>query len=354
MPKPLLLLLILALVVAETHAQPLIEAVEIGNLRTIGNLLDGGADVTAEDAEGYDALSKAARYGKVAVARLLLEHGADPNRQNSTEYQTTPLMEASIDGYVAVAQLLLDHGADPDVRDVNGDTALNWATFFGQTRFVETLIAAEANLNMTGQDDFTALDTALLYAHDDIIDQLIAAGAAEGSVSPTGAQLLDAVKQNDLTQITSLLAEGADPATKDAAGTPALVWAASKGHTDALTLLLDAGAPPDARNRIGFDALLSAARDGHTEALSLLLDRGADINTHATGKGLGLTPLMIASMRGQIPTIELLIERGADLQATSRNRKTALDWAQAFGQGYIAEMLKKMGAAPLKPGQRDP
>lgn len=57
----------------------------------IGVLLELGADVSASDSRGNTPLFGAARVGHVQNARLLIEHGADPNARNRAGL--TPLEE---------------------------------------------------------------------------------------------------------------------------------------------------------------------------------------------------------------------------------------------------------------------
>jgi ankyrin repeat protein len=52
-------------------------------------LLEAGADVNARDRGGHTSLHWACSYGRVNIARFLLEHGADPNVRE-TDYGRTP------------------------------------------------------------------------------------------------------------------------------------------------------------------------------------------------------------------------------------------------------------------------
>jgi len=52
-------------------------------------LLEAGADVNARDRGGHTSLHWACWYGRVEIARFLLDHGADPNARE-TDYGRTP------------------------------------------------------------------------------------------------------------------------------------------------------------------------------------------------------------------------------------------------------------------------
>jgi uncharacterized protein len=85
------------------------------------------------------------RLDAVDIARLLLEHGADPNarlnrpilqRQHTAGDATlgdgaTPLMRAAKSGDIAMLRLLLANGADPMLTMPNGTTALMFAAGLG-------------------------------------------------------------------------------------------------------------------------------------------------------------------------------------------------------------------------------
>ena len=72
-----------------------------------------------------------------------------------------------------------------------------------------------------------------------------------------------------------LVNAGADTNLQDAQFKPALVKAATAGHTEMACLLLDAGADKDVCDLNGKSALVHAASEGHTEIAELLVDADA-------------------------------------------------------------------------------
>src|SRR5262249_36398956 len=83
-------------------------------------LLEADASgVATRDAEGLTPLHHAAERGATAVARLLLDHGADPNARDA--HGQTPLHGAAHDGpwkdgpAQDLVRLLLERGATVDV-----------------------------------------------------------------------------------------------------------------------------------------------------------------------------------------------------------------------------------------------
>src|SRR5262249_17162957 len=66
-------------------------------------------------------LSYASRSGYTHIVRLLLDHGADPNRPEEAAPNGRALFEACCGNHLEVARLLLEHGANPNAgTDSNG------------------------------------------------------------------------------------------------------------------------------------------------------------------------------------------------------------------------------------------
>lgn len=109
-----------------------------GHTETLRALLEGGARVNERDGFGRTALMYAASGPNSDSVQLLLEWKADPQVVDQEE-QFTSLMFAAAEGQTEVVQALVDHGADPDRVDVDGDTALDFATRNGHQAVVRIL-----------------------------------------------------------------------------------------------------------------------------------------------------------------------------------------------------------------------
>ena len=80
-------------------------------LAIIAALLDGGADPNVQGTDGTP-LHRAAGFGLVEVARMLLAHGADLEARMLVDGELTPLMHAAVMGQPVMVRFLLDAGAD--------------------------------------------------------------------------------------------------------------------------------------------------------------------------------------------------------------------------------------------------
>jgi ankyrin repeat protein len=141
---------------------PLILAVRSNHAEAVKELLAMGADVFFN--EGVP-LSEAVSVHNVAIERLLLDAGADPNRR-ATEVGNLPLAFLWHDA--PSAQLLLDYGADADLQ-WKGHTTLIAATVAGDTAFVKLLLDAGAGAALRDAEGHTALDYAKQRGNGEII-----------------------------------------------------------------------------------------------------------------------------------------------------------------------------------------
>ncbi len=146
------------------------------------------------------------------------------------------------------------------------------------------------------------------------VDDLIAKGVDLNAATGDGMTALHWAAQKDLREIVeSLLAAGAavDPTTRIGNYTP-LHIASDHANGDAVELLLKAGANVNATtsNSLVTALHLAAQTVGGAESVDWLLQHGADPN--AREGAAGQTPLMFAAAENRVESISLLLEAGAD------------------------------------------
>lgn len=101
-------------------------------------LLDNGAALEHRDTAGRTALMFAASGANAATVELLLESGAGIDAVDKDE-KFTALMHAAAEGQVKVVEVLLKHNADISMKDVDGETARDFAVNNGHTEVVRLL-----------------------------------------------------------------------------------------------------------------------------------------------------------------------------------------------------------------------
>ena len=114
------------------------EAVKTGNIETVKQHLDAGADVNAKGKYGSTPLHNAATK---EIAELLITNGADINAKINDG--SSPLHAAALEGHKEVAELLIAKGADVNARSESvlgeGKTALDWAVEQSHTKIAYLL-----------------------------------------------------------------------------------------------------------------------------------------------------------------------------------------------------------------------
>lgn len=130
----------------ERSDNPLLYAGAEGLLEIVKLCIAAGADTKLTNRYGGIAIIPASERGHVEVVRELLTN-SDSNVNHINRLGWTALLEAVVlaDGgpkHQAIVQLLVDHGADVNIRDKNGETALELATRRGLIEIVAILAKA--------------------------------------------------------------------------------------------------------------------------------------------------------------------------------------------------------------------
>ena len=295
----------------------------------------------------------------VASGERLLGAGADPNGTYAHEEfgaQSALYGAAGIAHEPRLTRLLLEHGANPDDNE-----SLYHATESADHRCIRLLLEAGATVPGTN-----SLAHALDREDLELVELLLEHGpAADEPWAERDRAIPWAIYRNRSARIVRLLAErGADLEALDpGSGRTPYALAVARGRADLAQLLEQLGAPPRAgaverlvgacmrgareeamgyvagdaglveaaRGDLG-EALMIAAAEGRVEATALLLDVGAPLE--ARGE-LGGGPLHHAAWNGRGGTVDLLLRRGADPLAISGapTNSTPLAWA-AHGSRY--------------------
>ncbi|MGH2929714.1 MAG: ankyrin repeat domain-containing protein, partial [Solirubrobacteraceae bacterium] len=298
----------------------------------------------------------------VAVTRLLLEHGADPNAGYLWEGLVPPFtaLTGALGGggnmpkhpeRVALARLLLEAGADANdgqaLYNEGGDEREDW---------VELLL--EFGLGRGDGGPWRRLLGERQDSPREMVEDLLMAAAGHGftvrvrkllarGVDPEGrgsehpiyegrAPVREAALAGHM-EIVSLLVEAG--ASRDHDQVDALVAAAMAGDADAVQRLLasDPGLGERALERCP-DQLVRAAQQDRYEAVALLIELGFDVNARPR-----TAPLHEAAMRGNIAVIGLLLEHGADPNMhDTAYHSTPAGWAEHHGQREAQQLLEAL------------
>lgn len=119
---------------------PLYQAVMQDDLTAVQILVNAGANVNQQQANGEFALAIAANRGDAQIVEYLLQNGANPN------LRTGSMVALSFASTAEVVNILLRYGADPNMPDSDGDAPIVEQVCSGRWDVVEALIKGGTNL----------------------------------------------------------------------------------------------------------------------------------------------------------------------------------------------------------------
>ena len=309
-------------------------AAAIGDLDRVRQILDVEPSRIRETRpSGRRPLSAAVEAGHDAIARLLLERGADPNWGEPTAPKGRSLQAASSAGRRDLVELLLACGADPNSAVDSSGNAVSAAA----TPEIRTLLVARG-----GAPD--PYDTGWID-DDEELRRVTESPADPVRVSAAFAMVAGDGRKDRLERLFS-------------AGlrVPAVLTGCQGyllARTDMLRMLLAHGMSPDLMNWQHQTLLHLAceARDyrgrppaaGSLERAAILLDAGANLS--ARDDEYRSTPLAWAARTNGVEMVTFLLARGAATSLPDDEPwATPLAWAERRRNAEIVSILRRHGA----------
>ena len=277
--------------------------------------------------------------GRVELARVLLENGADVSAQDKNN--STPLHWASGCGLVKLARVLLENGADASGQDKDKSTPLHRVSESGQVAFVRVLPGLlwarhsrerrRGNIKMSLSSSKMCKELAeLLLTHNADVgaqdkDKLSPLHLASGGAGFWGSAmelgLLNTVslpvELHELTPflglVRMLLSHGADVRARDKDNSTPLHWTSGGGYVKLARTLLKRGEyafDPRPHSNLSdsgrnWNREIKKLQPIHVEVARVLLENGADADVNVQDI-FGLTPLQRAR-RARFFDIEQLL-----------------------------------------------
>ncbi|XP_068222675.1 uncharacterized protein [Palaemon carinicauda] len=209
----------------------------------------------------------------------------------------------------------------------------------GDTSKVLALLEEGADVNLTDEVGYTALQRAACEGHVDIVRQLIKNSAnVDHQDDQHGNTALHEAAWKGYSQTAEALVRAkANVYIKNKGGFAPLHLACQNGHNQTCRVLLLAGCRPDIKNNYGDTPLHTAARYGHAGVTRILLS--ARINVGEMNKN-GDTALHIAAAMGRRKLTRILLESAADQTVKNKQNETPGDIAKRKEFDQILEILK--------------
>ena len=216
----------------------LMHASRKGNMMRVEWLLKRGARLELADSKGYTALAWASCSGFRGVVELLLGKGA-----LASGASRPTLYGASRNAHLDIVRMLLEHGADPNRPTTGGYTPLFAAAAEGQAEVARLLLQKGAIVDVACLSGATPLYMAAQEGHTEVVELLLARGADLNGATPFGTPLHGASNKGHAAIISALLANGANvDAPRPSNGWTPLRLASDGGHVEAVKALLRGGA----------------------------------------------------------------------------------------------------------------
>ncbi len=311
------------------------------------------ADGTLEnplDWRGGELLTLAVKHDRLEILKLLLDFGFDPNEpfrlavDDPCYSQGSPLWHCADAGKIAMAEMLLERGADPNIHVYAGGPSVHRAFHRKDRAMMELLKRYGGVLPPVSIGLFQERELAKQMLADEAGGRLLPDGILEGR--NVSEDLLRGAADSGDAEIVRMALPGVDWSREESRWFWILMQAVWAGSPECLSLILARCNPNLRHPRFGRTILHDVAGLGlkntpeqSTVLAAVLLDAGASVNER--DDVLRSTPLGWACRWGRIEMAKLLLVRGADpVEADAEPWATPLAWAEKMRHREIIAVLR--------------
>ena len=149
------------------------EAVALGDAERVKEMLAADPQLLhARTPDGFPAAGLAIFFRHGALARWLIEQGADVNAAADNAMRVAPVHAAAASCDRETMQLLLERGADANARQQLDYTPLHGAASRGDIEMAKILLAHGADKTAKGADGQSVADVARSHGHPEFAEWL--------------------------------------------------------------------------------------------------------------------------------------------------------------------------------------
>lgn len=387
---------------------PMHFSVLYGTPEIVRYLADRDADVNIGDKDGHTPLYEAAKHDKLEMIDILIEKGA---RINNLVEGKTPMdilkdagnidkvrainagLERNLlvslkEGKLDRVKNLMKQRVNINCKDSDSRTPLHYASELGLLEIVRVLVHNGANIDEKDNKGFTPLYLAADNGQLGVTNYLIEKEAKVNFISSNNvsdkiknllqkleAELIDAVKKNQLKKVKSLINQGMDVNTRNEGNQALLHIALDHNNIDLAKFLVDHSADCNLPDKDSHAPLYYAVISKRLDMVKYLVERGnADINiSNNNGQALlhfavlagdysileylmqknistsvvdGITPLHIAAGLGDIDAILSILKNWPhfDINVRDEANRTPLHYASIANKVEAVEYLIGLNA----------
>ncbi|WP_039457881.1 ankyrin repeat domain-containing protein [Candidatus Jidaibacter acanthamoebae] len=364
----------------QSHYDEIRTAIESNSIDTIKKLLKQKIRLEVKGKEPL--LNIAIGKNSYEIAKLLLDHGINPNIRDEGSGEASVMMAVCRDN-VEMIKLLIKYKADLDLFSWSGYTPLMFAVSMNRKETIKLLLEAGANVNYQNYDKETALSLAVQHCYENVAillkngadpclgeifkrTTLLESAATEGDeevinllinnntffrgtsiesaikqaiakdyggviellinhkdfiiLIPQEAGLLlsDAIKNNNNHAVKVLLKYFKKIGFKEEDLRAGLAWAIERGETEIIIELLKAGVDINHINN-GTTALIEAVKDNNISTAEAILHYGKSLSINAKDQQ-GNSALYYAVINNDENIVQLILDKKGTLSDEEINK----------------------------------
>lgn len=319
----------------KNNKQEIFRFIEKHELCGVETMLIEGCDPNLESPIGFDCLYLAVHSKFLDAVKLLIEYGAEINKNTKMWSQRTPLGLACSIGVKEIIEYLVQKGADINGVDKDSYTPLHCACMGdSKPEIIKFLLNHGADYTIKTNEGNTALDLCKIWRNFEL---------AKIIEHYANSKMAEHVTNGNISEVKKLLDANCNPNVPCGVYPNYLRWAICNDQPKMVKLLIEAGA--DATGVFGnwgHSSLHDACYLGSLKIVKYLVGlKYIDINSLTKW---GDTCLHLIFFRYFDPIdpemIRFLLENGADYSIKTSRGKNALDLAKKYGVSEAVEIIE--------------